>query len=221
MKVDIERSWKKELNKEFENPYFKELVNFVKKEYKENECYPKAGNIFKAFELSPFKETKVVIIGQDPYHGYGQAHGLCFSVQPETKIPPSLKNIFKEIEDDLGIPPPLTGNLKYWAKQGILMLNATLTVRAKEPGSHQKKGWEQFTDAVIEILSEEKKGIVFLLWGGPAKKKGAKVDAKKHLVLTSGHPSPLAAIRGHWFGNKHFSKTNEYLISKGKEPIAW
>ncbi len=221
MDVSIEQNWKLKLNDEFEKPYFKELVSFVKNEYKSNECFPKAENIFNAFELSPFDRTKVVIIGQDPYHGYGQAHGLCFSVQPGTKIPPSLVNIFREIKDDLGKPVPETGNLKRWAEQGVLMLNATLTVRSAQAGSHQGKGWEKFTDAVIKKLSDEKEGVVFLLWGGPAKKKGAKIDTSKHLVLTSGHPSPLAANRGYWFGNKHFSKTNEYLVSQGKEPIDW
>lgn len=221
MDVSIEQNWKLKLNDEFEKPYFKELVSFVKNEYKTNECFPKAENIFNAFELSPFDKTKVVIIGQDPYHGYGQAHGLCFSVQPGTKIPPSLVNIFREIKDDLGKPVPETGNLKRWAEQGVLMLNATLTVRSAQAGSHQGKGWEKFTDAVIQKLSDEKEGVVFLLWGGPAKKKGAKIDTSKHLVLTSGHPSPLAANRGYWFGNKHFSKTNEYLVSKGQRPIDW
>lgn len=219
--VDIEASWKKKLNDELGSPYFRELLDFVEQEYKEKECFPAAESIFQAFELSPFDKTKVVIIGQDPYHGYGQAHGLCFSVQPHTRIPPSLRNIFKEMHDDLEKPIPETGNLEHWARQGILMLNATLTVRSGEAGSHQKKGWERFTDAVIEILSEERKDLVFLLWGGPAKKKGRKIDEEKHLVLTSGHPSPLSAIRGHWFGNKHFSKTNSYLASKGKEPINW
>lgn len=221
MKVSIEPGWKIKLNDEFEKPYFKELVNFIKQEYRENECFPKARDIFKAFEYSPFEETKVVILGQDPYHGYGQAHGLCFSVQPQTKIPPSLVNIFKEIKEDLGKPIPETGTLERWAKQGVLMLNATLTVKAGQAGSHQGKGWEKFSDAVIKELSDEKDGLVFLLWGGPAKKKGAIVDSSRHLVLTSGHPSPLAAIRGHWFGNRHFSKTNDYLISQGKEPIDW
>ena len=221
MDVSIESNWKIKLNDEFEKPYFKELVSFIKHEYSTTDCFPKASNIFKAFDLSPFDETKVVIIGQDPYHGYGQAHGLCFSVQPQTKVPPSLVNIFKELRDDLGRPIPETGNLQHWAEQGVLMLNATLTVRSGQAGSHQGKGWEKFTDAVIQKLSDEKEGVVFLLWGGPAKKKGAKVDSSKHLVLKSGHPSPLAAIRGHWFGNKHFSKTNEYLISRGKEPIEW
>lgn len=221
MKVAIEPSWKKKLNHELEKPYFKELLSFLVKEYEENECFPKAENIFKAFEFSPFEKTKVVIIGQDPYHGTGQAHGLCFSVQPNAKIPPSLLNIYKELNSDIGKPVPATGNLEHWAKQGVLMLNATLTVRAGKAGSHQKKGWERFTDAVIKLLSEEKKNLVFLLWGGPAKKKGAKIDPSRHLVLSSGHPSPLSAIRGHWFGNKHFSRTNEYLLAKGKEPVNW
>ena len=217
----IAPDWKKKLNHELEKPYFKDLLRFVEKEYEQNECFPKPENIFKAFELSSFEDTKVVIIGQDPYHGYGQAHGLCFSVQPQTKVPPSLVNIFKELKDDLGKPIPESGNLTHWAKQGVLMLNATLTVRKAEAGSHQKMGWEKFTDAVIETLASEKEDIVFLLWGGPAKKKGKKVDESRHLILKSGHPSPLAAIRGHWFGNRHFSKTNDYLISVGKQPINW
>ena len=217
----IPADWKIKLNDDLESPYFKELLRFIEKEYEETECFPQPESIFKAFELSPFDRTKVVIIGQDPYHGYGQAHGLCFSVQPQTKVPPSLVNIFKELKDDLGKPIPSSGNLQHWAEQGVLMLNATLTVRSGEAGSHQKKGWEKFTDSVIEMLSKEKEGLVFLLWGGPAKKKGKKVDSSRHLVLTSGHPSPLAAIRGHWFGNKHFSKTNDYLQQNGKSPIKW
>lgn len=221
MTFNITPSWKKKLNDELEKPYFKDLLKFVEAEYEKSDCFPKPENIFKAFELSPFEETRVVIIGQDPYHGYNQAHGLCFSVQPETKVPPSLVNIFREIKEDLGRPLPSHGNLKHWAEQGVLMLNATLTVRAGEAGSHQGKGWEKFTDAVIQILSEEKEDLVFLLWGGPAQKKGRKIKSEKHLVLTSGHPSPLAANRGYWFGNKHFSKTNEFLVSVGKEPIEW
>lgn len=221
MKLAIEPGWKKKLNEEFEKPYFKELMEFISEEYKSIECFPTADNIFKAFELSPFEETKVVIIGQDPYHGPGQAHGLCFSVQPGAKIPPSLKNIYKEINEDLGLPIPDQGYLEKWARQGVLMLNAIMTVRAREAGSHQKKGWERFTDAVIQILSEEKEDLVFLLWGGPAKKKGRQIDPSRHLILTSGHPSPLSAIRGHWFGNKHFSRTNSFLVSKGKAPIDW
>ena len=219
--VDLAPDWKKKLNEELEKPYFSKLIRFISQEYKEKECFPLIENIFQAFELSSFENTRVVIIGQDPYHGFRQAHGLCFSVYPEAKIPPSLRNIFKELNTDLGIPVPETGNLTHWARQGVLMLNATLTVRSGEPGSHQKMGWERFTDAVIELISQEKKDVVFLLWGGPAKKKGTKIDESKHLVLKSGHPSPLSAIRGHWFGNRHFSKTNEFLISKGLKPIQW
>lgn len=221
MKDFLPPDWKKKLNDELEKPYFKELLSFVEKEYEEKQCFPDPENIFKAFELSSFEKTKVVIIGQDPYHGFGQAHGLCFSVQPEAKIPPSLRNIYREIHEDLGKPVPACGNLKHWAEQGVLMLNTTLTVREGKAGSHAGKGWEIFTDAVIRLLSEEREELVFLLWGGPAQKKGKKIDTSRHLVLTSGHPSPLAANRGYWFGNKHFSKTNEYLTSKGKEPIDW
>ncbi|MGB7786169.1 MAG: uracil-DNA glycosylase [Salinimicrobium sp.] len=217
----IAADWKKKLNHELEKPYFKELLSFVEAEYAENECFPQPANIFKAFELSPFEKTRVVIIGQDPYHGYGQAHGLCFSVQPGTKIPPSLVNIFRELKADLDKPVPEHGNLEEWARQGVLMLNATLTVRKGEAGSHKGKGWEKFTDAVIKLLSEEKEHLVFLLWGAPAQKKGRKIDESKHLVLKTGHPSPLAANRGYWFGNRHFSKTNEYLTSVGKEPVEW
>ena len=217
----ITANWKKKLNDELKKPYFTDLLEFVEHEYREKECFPKPENIFKAFELSPFEDTKVVIIGQDPYHGFGQAHGLCFSVQPETKIPPSLINIFREIENDLGKSLPTHGNLEHWAQQGVLMLNATLTVRRGEAGSHHGKGWEKFTDAVIQKLSEEQENLVFLLWGGPAQKKGRKIDSSKHLVLKSGHPSPLAANRGYWFGNRHFSKANDFLSSVGKEPIDW
>lgn len=221
MKDYIAPDWKKKLNDELEKPYFKELLSFVQKEYEENQCFPDPENIFKAFELSSFEDTKVVIIGQDPYHGYGQAHGLCFSVQPEAKIPPSLRNIYREIQQDLGRPSPETGNLSHWAEQGVLMLNATLTVRSGEAASHSGKGWEKFTDTVIKTLSDQREHLVFLLWGGPAQKKGRKVDQSSHLVLNSGHPSPLAANRGYWFGNQHFSKTNEYLKSVGKDPIKW
>ncbi|WP_029036078.1 uracil-DNA glycosylase [Salinimicrobium xinjiangense] len=221
MTFNIAADWKKKLNDELEKAYFKELREFIVAEYQNSECFPHPDNIFRAFDLSSFDETKVVIIGQDPYHGYGQAHGLCFSVQPQTKVPPSLVNIYREIREDLGKPVPSHGNLQHWAEQGVLMLNATLTVRAGQAGSHQGKGWEKFTDAIIELLSEEKENLVFLLWGGPAQKKGKKINSEKHLVLTSGHPSPLAANRGYWFGNKHFSKTNDYLISRGKEPIDW
>lgn len=221
MNVDIEPSWKKKLNDELEKPYFKDLLDFIKKEYEENQCFPQPENIFRAFKDSPFSKTKVVIIGQDPYHGFRQAHGLCFSVQPDTKIPPSLVNIFREMKEDLGKPIPDNGHLQHWAEQGVLMLNATLTVRAGKPGSHKGRGWEIFTDRVIELLSRDHKNLVFLLWGGPAQKKGKKVDQTKHLVLKSGHPSPLAANRGYWFGNRHFSKTNEYLRNHGRTPIEW
>lgn len=221
MKVAIHPSWKKELADEFEKDYFKNLREFVKAEYNENTCYPKGSDIFSAFDHSTFSSTKVVILGQDPYHGVGQANGLSFSVNDGIQSPPSLQNIFKEMAQDLGKPVPNSGNLERWANQGVLLLNATLTVRAHQAGSHQKKGWEQFTDRVIEIISAEKENVVFLLWGGYAKKKGAKIDSSKHLILTSGHPSPLSANRGYWFGNKHFSKANTYLKENGKEPIDW
>lgn len=221
MEVTIESGWKTILKEEFEKPYFKNLVEFVKSEYATNECFPPADRIFSAFNNTPFDKVKVVIIGQDPYHGVGQSHGLCFSVAKDVKIPPSLKNIFEEIRTDTGTPAPDNGYLERWANQGVLLLNATLTVRAHNAGSHQRKGWEKFTDAVIKKLSDEREDLVFLLWGGPAKKKGAKIDTSKNLVLTSGHPSPLAANRGYWFGNKHFSKTNDFLRKKGKEPIEW
>lgn len=221
MTAYIPSDWKKKLNEELEKPYFKELLSFVQEEYSENECYPEEENIFKAFELCPFEQTKVVIIGQDPYHGKDQAHGLCFSVNSHVKVPPSLNNIYRELKEDVGKPIPAHGNLTHWAEQGVLLLNSTLTVRARQAGSHFRKGWEKFTDAVIRILSEEKENLVFLLWGGPAQKKGRKIDKSRHLVLKSGHPSPLAANRGYWFGNKHFSKTNEYLVNKGKAPVEW
>jgi len=221
MKVKIAESWEKVLQPEFEKPYFKQLAQFVKNEYITNNCFPKGNQIFEAFNLCSFEDLKVVIIGQDPYHGVGQAHGLCFSVNEGVPHPPSLINIFKEIETDLSIPYPKSGNLERWAKQGVLLLNATLTVRAHNAGSHQKKGWEQFTDAVIEKISEEKKNVVFLLWGGFAKKKGLKIDKNKHHILTCGHPSPLSANRGYWFGNRHFSKVNDYLERKKVEKIKW
>ena len=221
MTVKIEASWKEQLDDEFSKEYFKDLTQFVKEEYISNECFPPGTSIFSAFNRTPFDKVKVVIIGQDPYHGLNQANGLCFSVNDGISHPPSLMNIFKEIESDLLIPYPESGNLERWADQGILLLNATLTVRAHEAGSHQKKGWEQFTDNVISILSEKKEKVVFLLWGGFAKKKGAKIDNDKHLVLTCGHPSPLSANRGYWFGNKHFSVTNTYLKEVGKQQISW
>lgn len=221
MNVKIDEKWRNLLQVEFEKPYFKELTQFVNKEYQENTCYPKEDQIFEAFNLCSFKDLKVVIIGQDPYHGVGQAHGLCFSVNDGIDLPPSLKNIFKEMESDLNIASPSNGNLTRWAKQGVLLLNATLTVRAHEAGSHQKKGWEQFTDAVISYISEEKENVIFLLWGGFAKKKGKKINTAKHIVLTSGHPSPLSANRGYWFGNKHFSEVNKNLKINKLTEIIW
>ncbi|GIM48875.1 uracil-DNA glycosylase [Capnocytophaga stomatis] len=221
MEVNIHPSWKAHLSTEFEKDYFQKLVAFVKNEYAHGVCYPKGSQIFSAFEHCPFENVKVVIIGQDPYHGVNQANGLCFSVQDGIEHPPSLVNIFKEIEQDLGIPYPISGNLERWASQGVLLLNATLTVRANQAGSHQNQGWETFTDSVIRAVSEESNQVVFLLWGGYAKKKSALIDASKHCILTSGHPSPLSANRGYWFGNKHFSKTNDFLNSVGKSPIQW
>ncbi len=221
MQLTIEPGWKAILKEEFKKPYFTNLIEFVETEYSTTVCYPQKKELFAAFNYTPFKDVKLVIIGQDPYHGPGQANGLCFSVGDEVKIPPSLKNIFEEIKTDIASEAPQNGNLEHWAKQGVLLLNATLSVRAHLAGSHQRKGWEKFTDAVIKKLSEERTDLVFLLWGGAAKKKGAKVDTTKHLVLNSGHPSPLSANRGYWFGNKHFSKANEYLIKKGKTPIKW
>lgn len=221
MTVNIHDSWKQPLINEFEQPYFKGLVEFVKEEYQEHTCYPPGKQIFAAFDHSPFEKTKVVIIGQDPYHGAKQANGLCFSVSDGIPHPPSLINIFKEITTDLGKPYPKSGNLERWADHGVLLLNATLTVRAHEAGSHQRKGWEIFTDNVIKTISKEREGIVFLLWGGYAKKKSKLIDANKHHILTSGHPSPLSANRGYWFGNKHFSATNALLQQMGKTPIDW
>lgn len=221
MQVKINDSWKNILQSEFEKPYFENLTSFVKNEYSKHRCYPKGSDIFAAFDFCSLDDLKVVILGQDPYHGVGQANGLCFSVHDGVAHPPSLINIFKEIEKDVNIPYPKSGDLSRWAKQGVLLLNATLTVRAGEAGSHQKQGWEQFTDAVIEKISEEKKDVVFLLWGGFAKKKAKLIDKKKHHILTSGHPSPLSANRGYWFGNKHFSKTNDFLQSIGSQTIQW
>lgn len=220
MTVQIEESWRKHLQVEFDKPYFEALTRFVRQEYAQGTVYPPGKLIFNAFNLCPFNKTKVVIIGQDPYHGVGQAHGLCFSVNDGIPFPPSLVNIFKEIKEDLGTEPPATGNLTRWAQQGVLLLNATLTVRAHQAGSHQRQGWETFTDAAIRILAEEKEHLVFILWGAYAQKKGAFIDRNKHLVLTSAHPSPLSAWNG-FFGNKHFSRTNEYLLAHGEQPIAW
>ena len=221
MNVRIDTSWKPLLGDEFEKPYFERLATYVRTEYQHHRCYPRGSEIFAAFSECPFERVKVVILGQDPYHGPNQANGLCFSVRDGITHPPSLVNIFREIEQDLGIPYPKTGDLSRWARQGVLLLNAVLTVRAKEAGSHQNKGWEDFTNAVIRKLSDEKEGLVFLLWGGFAKKKAPLIDSGKHHILTSGHPSPLSANRGYWFGNKHFSRTNEILIKQGKEPVQW
>ena len=211
MNLVLHQSWKSFLQPEFEKQYFKDLIEFVKSEYRTHQCFPKEADIFNAFNYCHFNDVKVVIIGQDPYHGIGQANGLCFSVNDGISHPPSLINIFKEIEQDLGIPYPKSGNLIPWANQGVLLLNATLTVRAHNAASHQKKGWEQFTDRVIKTISTEKTNVIFLLWGGFAKKKKKLIDTNKHFVLETGHPSPLSANRGYWFGNKHFSKTNFQL----------
>ncbi|WP_339612052.1 uracil-DNA glycosylase [uncultured Planktosalinus sp.] len=221
MLVNIEESWFSKLKAEFEKPYFKTLVEFVKEEYAANSCFPPGHQIFAAFDTTPFDKIKVVILGQDPYHGPNQANGLCFSVNDGVLKPPSLQNIFREIQQDTGAAIPESGNLERWAHQGVFLLNATLTVRAHQAGSHQNKGWEQFTDQVIEIISKEKDGVVFMLWGGYAKRKLKLIDTQKHLVLTSGHPSPLSANRGFWFGNKHFNKANKYLKNRGVEIIKW
>ncbi len=221
MEVKIERSWKEHLKREFEKEYFKELTAFVRNEYKEWKVYPAPKNIFKAFDLCPFDKVKVVILGQDPYHGVGQANGLCFAVDEDVAVPPSLQNIFKEIASDLDKPLVHTsGDLSRWAEQGVLLLNATLTVRARSAGSHQSKGWEQFTDAVIKALSEQKQHLVFMLWGNYAKTKGSHIDRSKHLVLEAPHPSPFSANNG-FFGSKHFSRANEYLVAHGQTPIGW
>ena len=221
MYINIHESWKTHLQSEFEKPYFKTLANFVNYEYQNFTCFPKETQIFNAFRHCHFDDLKVVIIGQDPYHGPQQANGLCFSVNDGVSHPPSLINIFKELEQDLGIPYPENGNLERWAKQGILLLNATLTVRTRQAGSHQNKGWEAFTDAVIKIINDKGENIIFLLWGGFAKQKTKLIDGKKHYVLTSGHPSPLSANRGYWFGNKHFSKTNSLLGIIDRSLILW
>ena len=220
MNVQIEESWKKHLAPEFEKDYFVQLTDFVRNEYAHTTVYPPGRLIFDAFNLCPFDRVKVVIIGQDPYHGPGQAHGLCFSVNDGIAFPPSLQNIFKEIQADLGKPIPTSGNLTRWAEQGVLMLNATLTVRAHAAGSHQRRGWEEFTDAAIRALNNEREHLVFILWGAYAQKKGAFIDRSRHLVLTSAHPSPLSAHNG-FFGNHHFSLTNDYLRAHGQTPIDW
>lgn len=220
MKVRIEESWNHVLAAQWEMPYFEQLAQFVRHEYAAGTVYPPASRIFAAFDHCPFDKVKVVILGQDPYHGPGQANGLCFSVADGVEIPRSLRNIFKEITSDTGAPAPTSGNLERWARQGVLLLNATLTVRAHQAGSHQGHGWETFTDSVVKLLSDQCSGLVFILWGSYAARKGEFVDRSKHLVLQSPHPSPLSASRG-FFGNHHFTKTNEYLVSLGKTPIEW
>ncbi|MEK7672849.1 MAG: uracil-DNA glycosylase [Patescibacteria group bacterium] len=218
--VKIHPSWQKILNEEFDKEYFKKLTEFVKQEYKTGTIYPEGKNIFRAFELCPFTEVKVVILGQDPYHGPKQANGLSFSVNDDVALPPSLQNIYKEIAADLKVDRPTKGNLDNWARQGVLLLNATLTVRANTPGSHQKKGWEEFTDAVIKTISDHRENVVFILWGKYAQDKGKVIDESKHYILSSPHPSPFSADRG-FFGSKPFSKTNEYLALMGKKTIDW
>jgi uracil-DNA glycosylase len=220
MDVKIEPGWKVQLQEEFEKPYFKQLTEFVRSEYRAHSIYPPAGLIFNAFDQCPFDRVRVVILGQDPYHGPGQAHGLCFSVNDGVEFPPSLRNIFREIHDDTGAPVPDSGNLTRWARQGVLLLNATLTVRAHQAGSHQKRGWEQFTDSVIRLVSERLDHVVFILWGNYAISKSEFIDAQKHLILKSVHPSPLSASRG-FFGNHQFSTANHYLARHGKETIVW
>ena len=221
MKVSIDDSWKNLLSEEFSKEYFVQLVDFVRNEYREHTCFPPGKQIFSALDNCKFDDVKVVIIGQDPYHGPGQANGLCFSVNDGIQHPPSLINIFKEIESDLNKSYPKSGNLERWAKQGVLLLNATLTVRAHRAGSHQKKGWETFTDAIIKSISLNKENVIFLLWGSFAKKKSSLIDTNKHHILTCGHPSPLSANRGYWFGNKHFSKTNSLLETMAMKPVDW
>lgn len=220
MQVKIEPSWQALLQNEFQEKYFHQLTDFVKEEYRNYKCFPPGNKIFAAFDYTPFDNVKVVIIGQDPYHGEGQANGLCFSVNDGIKPPPSLMNIFKELKNDLGKPIPSSGNLEHWARQGVLMLNATLTVRASTPGSHQNKGWEKFTDIVIQTLNDKKHELVFILWGAYAQKKTAFLDEDRHYIIESAHPSPFSADRG-FFGSKPFSKTNVYLKSIGKTEIDW
>lgn len=220
MNVKIENSWKQLLEEEFSHPYFKELVTFVKNAYQANTIYPRGEHIFRAFDLCPVDQVKVIILGQDPYHGPGQAHGLSFSVPEGVSFPPSLLNIFKELKNDLNVPLPSHGNLEKWAKQGVLLLNATLTVEAHKAGSHQQKGWENFTDAVVKKLAHQKGHLVFMLWGAYAQKKAGMISDTQHLKLHAPHPSPLSAHRG-FFGCRHFSKTNDYLVKNGQEPIKW
>lgn len=220
MNVRIEDTWKNALQCEFEKPYFEILTSYVRQQYQTRQCFPPAGLIFNAFDSCPLNKVRVVILGQDPYHDIGQAHGLCFSVNDGIKIPPSLENIYKEINRDLGLPIPTSGNLQRWAQQGVLLLNATLTVEAHKAGSHQNKGWEEFTDAAIRAVAEKQEHVVFMLWGAYAQRKGQFIDRKKHLVLTAPHPSPLSAYRG-FIGCGHFSEANRYLQAHGLEPIHW
>lgn len=221
MDVKIDASWKAHLQSEFEQPYFADLVAFVREEYQSQKVYPPGKLMFNAFDKCPFDQVKVVILGQDPYHGRGQANGLCFSVNDGITMPPSLINIFKEIKEDLGQPFPPTGNLERWAEQGVLLLNATLTVREASPGSHQGRGWERFTDAVIKCINDDKEGVVFMLWGRYAQDKGKIIDPKRHFVLKAKHPSPMSANSGGWFGTKHFSQANNYLRGRGLQEIVW
>ena len=222
MDVRLEEGWKKALAEEFEKPYFKTLTDAVRREYSDPalKVYPPAGKIFAAFDTTPFDRVKVVIIGQDPYHGPDQANGLCFSVSPGIEVPPSLRNIFQEIHDDTGVPVPVSGDLSRWARQGVLLLNASLTVREHQPKSHSGIGWETFTDAAVHALAEKREHLVFLLWGSDAIRKGSFIDRSRHLVLTAPHPSPLSAYRG-FFGCRHFSQANEYLKAHGETPIEW
>ena len=221
MNVKIEESWRQHIGAEFDKPYFAQLTAFVRQEYMHYTCFPPGNKVFNAFNLCPFDRVKVVIIGQDPYHEPGQAHGLSFSVNAGVPFPPSLVNIFKEIEMDLGTPMPTSGDLTRWAEQGVLLLNATLTVRAHQAGSHERKGWEEFTDAAIRALNADREHLVFILWGGYARSKVALIDSSRHLILQSVHPSPLSANRGGWFGNHHFSQCNAYLQQHGEQPIQW
>ena len=220
MNVRIAEDWQQVLQPEFDKPYFEQLVEFVREEYASRLVFPQGGNIFRAFDKCPLEKLKVVIIGQDPYHGEGQANGLCFSVNDGVPFPPSLQNIFKEVSSDIGVPIPQSGNLDRWAEQGVLLLNAVLTVRAHEAASHAGRGWEKFTDAVVRAIAEKKQGVVYMLWGSYAQKKGAIADPSKNLILKAVHPSPLSVYRG-FFGSRHFSQANAYLQSIGKEPIAW
>lgn len=221
MNLALNEDWKVHLQDEFNKTYFNNLINFVNTEYDNHQCFPPENQVFNAFNSCAFQDLKVVIIGQDPYHNYNQANGLCFSINDGVAFPPSLKNIFKALETDLKKEFPSSGNLETWAKQGVFLLNATLTVRAHKAGSHQKQGWETFTDQVIKLISDKKESVVFLLWGGFAKKKAKLIDENKHYILTSGHPSPLSANRGYWFGNNHFSKTNIILEKAGLSGIEW